>query len=1047
MGYVLFVVYGSLVPLDFQPFALDLAWQRFQHTGMLQLGIGSRADWIANGVLYIPVGLLLAERFIGRVRGAALGIALIAMLAASVTLAVGVEFLQLYFPPRTVSLNDIGAEVIGAFLGIAASGWLANRVRMLEAFRLGQIKLGPALLFEAFLFSYVGYALFPFDFVLSRGELAAKLSTDQWGWLIAHSDSSRFSRQAAQLGFEACLAVPVGFFLSRWRRWGSSFDLPKIALAGAIFGLVIEFAQLFLFSGVSQGASVISRMAGAWSGGWMAQQGRAINWHLIRPMLYRLAIPLSAAYLGAALVISGWFQRPWLPLDQALNALAHLHFLPFYYHYYTTESRALTSVMSIAALYLPLASLVWVRGAARMLAVTGIGVLAMLVETAKLFSIHTHADPTNVLIAGVTAWLAFATLDVIATPNLARSAPPGTPLAAIRPAAVWQWTSIGLLAAGAALWLAAFPVQPVLLAMMYAAVAAAVWFQPLVALLVVPAALPVLDLAPWSGRFYLDEFDWLLAIVITVALFRAPTTGLPTSRTAPALVFRLASGLILVSFAISTVRALLPWSPPDLNSFSSYLSAFNALRITKGVVWAALFGLVLRRLGATTPGGFTWLVWGMSVGLASTVGIILREKMMFGGLFNLDSAYRVTGPFSAIHIGGAYIECYLAVAAPFVIHLILHTRSLLLRLVGIAVLLASTFALMATISRNGFVAFGVAGALALLFNLVGKKKTLMRGVSVAVLALAAGAIAYTMLQGVFVQQRMSQIGQDLDVRTAHWQDGLAIRDDDVLTNLFGMGVGRYPYVHFWRSRETYHPSTHSLAREGDNTYLRIAPGNTVYVEQIVSLKPYRVYTLSGNVRAAEAGGTLGNALCEKWMLAAARCATRQHSPAVTQANEWAPFSVSLQSNELGTGTWVSTRPVKLSFFTNWGSVVDVDNIALTDDRGRNLIGNGDFESGLDRWFFATDEHLSWHIKSMPLAILFDQGWLGVLAFVIVILVAFASAIKRALSGNTASGTLLAALAGFLVTGIFDTLIDAPRFLLLFAMLVLLAALPAARTTD
>ena len=32
---------------------------------------------------------------------------------------------------------------------------------------------------------------------------------------------------------------------------------------------------------------------------------------------------------------------------------------------------------------------------------------------------------------------------------------------------------------------------------------------------IIPAALPVLDLAPWSGRFYLDEFDLLILVSLS----------------------------------------------------------------------------------------------------------------------------------------------------------------------------------------------------------------------------------------------------------------------------------------------------------------------------------------------------------------------------------------------------------------------------------------------------------------------------------------------------------------------------------------------------
>ena len=49
--YAAFVVYGSLVPLAYTPLPWAQAWETFKATPFLQLGVESRADWIANGVL------------------------------------------------------------------------------------------------------------------------------------------------------------------------------------------------------------------------------------------------------------------------------------------------------------------------------------------------------------------------------------------------------------------------------------------------------------------------------------------------------------------------------------------------------------------------------------------------------------------------------------------------------------------------------------------------------------------------------------------------------------------------------------------------------------------------------------------------------------------------------------------------------------------------------------------------------------------------------------------------------------------------------------
>ena len=104
--WALFVAYGSLVPLEFRP--RPDAWQAFMATPWLSLGVGSRADWVANILLYLVLayfvtGAVWASR-LGRVaRMLLLGLVLTTVLA----MAVGIEYLQLFFPPRTVSRNDL----------------------------------------------------------------------------------------------------------------------------------------------------------------------------------------------------------------------------------------------------------------------------------------------------------------------------------------------------------------------------------------------------------------------------------------------------------------------------------------------------------------------------------------------------------------------------------------------------------------------------------------------------------------------------------------------------------------------------------------------------------------------------------------------------------------------------------------------------------------------------------------------------------------------------------------------------------------------------
>ena len=117
--YCLFIIYGSLVPLNYHPKSFDQAWLSFSQIRYLNLGAGSRADWIANIILYIPLTFSLAACFTGKTKSVFLTIIITAfILIFSFALAVTIEFYQQFFPPRTVSQNDLIAETIGSIIGL-----------------------------------------------------------------------------------------------------------------------------------------------------------------------------------------------------------------------------------------------------------------------------------------------------------------------------------------------------------------------------------------------------------------------------------------------------------------------------------------------------------------------------------------------------------------------------------------------------------------------------------------------------------------------------------------------------------------------------------------------------------------------------------------------------------------------------------------------------------------------------------------------------------------------------------------------------------------
>jgi hypothetical protein len=139
-------------------------------------------------------------------------------------------------------------------------------------------------------------------------------------------------------------------------------------------------------------------------------------------------------------------------------------------------------------------------------------------------------------------------------------------------------------------------------------------------------------------------------------------------------------------------------------------------------------------------------------------------------------------------------------------------------------------------------------------------------------------------------------------------------------------------------------------------------------------------------------------------------------------------------------------PIKISLVTPAnGQVIDVDNVSLRlPGTDHYLMRNGAFEKGMDNWFFATDIDPPWHIHSLPVALLFDLGWLGFVAAFALLSIAVAGGIRALRCCQPEGIAAFAGLLAFLVSGSLNTLIDEPRFLWLWLVLAWVCGWQGAR---
>lgn len=403
LGYLIFVVYGSLVPLRFHAHALTDAWEAFRDIRYLNLSIGSRADWVANILLFIPLaffwsGTLWPARIVRRV------LTTLWIFVACLGLSLSIEFAQLFFPPRTVSLNDILAESIGAAVGVSAWWIFGQRLTAwLEGWRSarGPLALSIRLLY-LYAFVLFAYNLLPLDLTLSPVEIFHKWRE---GRVVLIPFSFVFSNPAEEfygLLTDALIWVPVAFL---WRLSPPTTRLTPI-LAVLLIAIFLEFLQLFVYSRVSDVTDIFTAGIGAGVGTWLSHRwGDQVPQGGTPKLQVWLWLCLGLLWTGLLATIF------WYPFDFQTGRsflaerLQSLHKVPFEAYYYGTEYRAATEVLHKVGFFLPLGVFfaLWTtkirhyswRKMAGWFAIVAIGLVAFGIEFGQLFLPGKNVDITD----------------------------------------------------------------------------------------------------------------------------------------------------------------------------------------------------------------------------------------------------------------------------------------------------------------------------------------------------------------------------------------------------------------------------------------------------------------------------------------------------------------------------------------------------------------------------------------------------------------------------------------------------------------------------
>ncbi len=577
--------------------------------------------------------------------------------------------------------------------------------------------------------------------------------------------------------------------------------------------------------------------------------------------------------------------------------------------------------------------------------------------------------------------------------------------------------------------------------------ALALWRWPPLWLTIIPAALPALDLTPWTGWMYVGETDPFVLVTIGILVLRAPPrradfvlAGLPGA------VLALAVGSYLLSIALG-----LALPGPEGGSDNPYLRPDDALRLAKGFFVALALLPFLRQSMRARGDWMVWLSAGMMSGLALVAAATLAERAVFTGLFDFSTGYRVVGTFSSMHIGGGHIGAYIAMALPFLLVCLLRPSPLtFLAMFGVAI--CGGYALVVTFARAAYVAALVStfvGCLGWAWAARrGDRGAVRSAVFSALPLLVVGGVVFAALDTRFMAERLQTVTLDLIYRESNWTGGMRLRDDSLFTALFGMGLGTYPRVLLARKPDGRFPTNFVVEHDGGYPFLSVTGGLPIYFGQKVPVEPDQEYRLFGALRSPNGKGELSIILCEKLLLYSEKCSASTFRP--RGSGIWEDFGTVISTAGLDMDAvlgWIK-RPVELALFDPIpGTTIEVGHIRMVDPQRRDILVNGDFSRGTERWYFTDDQHLVWRIHSQYLMSLFEGGVLGLTSFVLLAGTALAGAACAMARGDRMAAAVAASLVAFLFSGVFDYLLEAPRlaalfYIVAFSGLMMLHAPPA-----
>ena len=384
-----------------------LVFRTFLATRYVPHGSDQRADWVGNLLMLVPFGFIVTAALWPAQPNRGLLASLGALLICVGTI-LAIKYLQLFFPPRTVTLNYILAQTLGAAIGSAGCAVWQQRIR--RAVDRRDLVAAFVVALRLYTGALCLFILMPLDFALSRADLSLLMERLPATLLMLPGHDRPQVVRFVVIVMAAVAFVPVGMMLTFQRR--GVYQVRRGLLSVAGIGLVLTSAlyglTTLVISAFPVMPSVLYRTAGIVAGAaiirWIARQDAEALYRRLGRLVPWAVIP----YLLSVLLVNRLLSVDWLSWPEALAQAYPLGFLPLFDYYIVTKAEAAKNIVAHAVLYMPVGVLMWLRYGGRVggLAFVLAASLSFVVELGRYFRPGLEGDINAIAVAGLASLLA-----------------------------------------------------------------------------------------------------------------------------------------------------------------------------------------------------------------------------------------------------------------------------------------------------------------------------------------------------------------------------------------------------------------------------------------------------------------------------------------------------------------------------------------------------------------------------------------------------------------------------------------------------------------